>query len=144
MEARVAARGVAIPATASLLSDRWTSCRRRKWGAAGWAPPAGHAGSRCARRRRREGGRGVGARYRTVGAPSRPAAAPCALPVPSFPRPLSPPGVACPPPAGACSGVSPAPSPRSCGVGASRPSAPRQRQRPANSRWPSQPRRRRR
>eukprot|EP00964_Phaeocystis_antarctica_P006617 scaffold3581_cov58-Phaeocystis_antarctica.AAC.4 len=142
MEARVAARGAANPMVVSLLSDRWTSCPRSWMGAAGWAPPAGRAGWRCDRHRRQEGGRG--AAHRTAGVPSRPAADRCAPPAVCFPRPFSPPVVASPPPAGACSGVSPAPSPRSCGVGASRPSAPRQRQRPANFRWPSQPRRRRR
>eukprot|EP00964_Phaeocystis_antarctica_P005423 scaffold2960_cov61-Phaeocystis_antarctica.AAC.7 len=130
MEARAAARGVPNPATASPLSDRWTSCRRRKWGAAGWVSPAGRAGWRCDRRRRREGGRG--AAHRTAGAPSRPAAAPFAPLVPS--SPVGPP-----------SGVAPSPpSPHRCGAGASRPSASRRSQRPANSRWPAQPRRRRR
>eukprot|EP00964_Phaeocystis_antarctica_P018435 scaffold10193_cov75-Phaeocystis_antarctica.AAC.2 len=84
MEARAAARGVPNPAAASPLSDRWTSCRRRKWGAAGWVSPAGRAGWRCDRRRRREGGRGAGARYRTAGAPSRPAAARCVPPAASL------------------------------------------------------------
>eukprot|EP00964_Phaeocystis_antarctica_P097822 scaffold63894_cov59-Phaeocystis_antarctica.AAC.3 len=131
---------------ASLLRDRWTTCRRSWIGAAGWAPPAGRGGWRCDRRRRREGGPGAGARYRTGGAPSRPAAA-------HYAPPGSPQGVF-PPPVGACSGASPPPgvaspppgvaSPRSYGAGASRPCAPRRSQRPACSRRPAQPRRRRR
>eukprot|EP00964_Phaeocystis_antarctica_P017230 scaffold9501_cov75-Phaeocystis_antarctica.AAC.8 len=127
--------------TASLLRDRWMTSRRSWMVAAGWAPPAGRGGWRCDRRRRREGGRGAGARYRTASAPSRPAAARYAPPVLSFPRPLSPPGVASLPPVVACPlpGVA---SPRSCGAGASRPSAPRRSQRPACPRRPAQPRRR--
>eukprot|EP00964_Phaeocystis_antarctica_P104537 scaffold69629_cov69-Phaeocystis_antarctica.AAC.6 len=100
----------------------------------GVAPPAGRGGWRCARRGHREGDHA--AAHRTAGAPSRPAAAPCAPPGPSSPRALSPPGVACPPP-----GVA---SPRRCGAGASPPYVPRRSQRLACPRRPAQPRRRRR
>eukprot|EP00964_Phaeocystis_antarctica_P075309 scaffold46445_cov59-Phaeocystis_antarctica.AAC.7 len=77
--------GVAAPWT---RWRRWTEARAAM---RGLAPPAGRGGWRCDRRRRREGGRGAGARYRTAGAPSRPAAAPCAPPAPS--SPAGPPSV---------------------------------------------------
>eukprot|EP00964_Phaeocystis_antarctica_P112679 scaffold76815_cov57-Phaeocystis_antarctica.AAC.1 len=67
-EARAAARVVRNPTMASPLRDCWMTCRLRRGGAAGWVPPAGRGGWRCAPRRHRWSSCGAGARCRIAGA----------------------------------------------------------------------------